>query len=98
MIFNRNACAESKDQEDNSILSKIPSNMEIATGFPLCPGLDNYTIIGHAKDTEFKPDGSIIIDSANIPAENFCIERITDDVEGLRPFKVFACSEHAHKG
>ena len=73
--------------------------MDITTGFPSCPNLDNYTIIGHIKDAVFKSDGSLIIDDIFIPKENFCIEQINEDFENnFKSFKIFSCSEHTRKG
>ncbi|KAL7304126.1 hypothetical protein TKK_0003582 [Trichogramma kaykai] len=105
----KNSCVETGDKvtlEDEQILllnsnennGKVAAAMKMVSGSPksVCEG--NLTIIGEVRFSELQNDGSIIVAEHNIPAEEFCIERIqTKKSNDLWPVKVFACFEHATK-
>ena len=95
-----------KSLEDDKMLllgssgsnSNASAGMEIVSGFPVCPRLDNFTIIGDLSEALLQPNASLLVDGQHIPTEEFCIERVVSEGRQLLPAKVFACSEHAAKG
>ncbi|XP_011500482.1 PREDICTED: probable G-protein coupled receptor Mth-like 1 [Ceratosolen solmsi marchali] len=82
----------------NGKLGNLTAGMEIVSGFPVCPRLDNFTIVGDMRDAVLQPDASLLVDGQHIPTEEFCVERLRGADSQLQPPKVFACSEHAAKG
>ncbi|KAL7304123.1 hypothetical protein TKK_0003579 [Trichogramma kaykai] len=105
----RNACVETSGKaslEDEQILllgsnennGKVAAFMEMISGSPKSGCDGNLTIIGEARFSELQSDGSIIVAKHNIPAEEFCIERVqAKDSADLLPVKVFACLEYANR-
>ncbi|XP_066588958.1 probable G-protein coupled receptor Mth-like 1 [Prorops nasuta] len=74
-----------------TFLPNISFMVEILQGFPTCLNSDNFTYLGDSKDAVLQPDGSLRVAGVDLPAYQFCIERIK---ELNLAAKVFACSEH----
>jgi hypothetical protein len=58
----------------NGSLGNLTAGLEIVGGFPVCPRLDNFTIVGDMREALLQPDASLLVDGQRIPTEEFCVE------------------------